>query len=115
MIYPDRVIDCIIAHELAHAIRFLSGRARDINSKKNSVHEEFWADRELKKMLPAINNKYNNRAERRKSLSLMSLLGRINQAGIFSPLGQLWDKLMPFSDNTESTLSKASPLYKSLL
>lgn len=105
MVFPDRLIDCILAHEVSHGNRFLSGRARRINSDKNRRHEEFWTDRELKKILPAINEKYSNREERRKSLKLLSLMGRVSQAGIFSPLGQLWDRLFPFSDNSLFTSS----------
>lgn len=92
LVCEDRMIDCIIAHELAHAKRYLENRAKD-----DIEHEEYWADREIKKMLPIVNSKYNNRSERRKSLMFLhSRINRVSQTGIFTPLGEFWDRLFPF-------------------
>lgn len=97
LICGDRMIDCIIAHELAHAKRRLEDKASD-----NVIHEEFWADREIKKMLPVVNDKYKDRQERKMSLQFIhSQISRTRYAGIFSPLGEFWDRLFPFSDTIQ--------------
>lgn len=93
--FPTRVIDTVLAHEIAHAMRYLEGRDK---YETTSVHAEFWADRELKKYLILINPKYHNKKERLLSIKLMHqmITGRKQQAGVYSPLGQLWDRLRPF-------------------
>lgn len=95
LVYPTRVIDTIFAHEIAHAMRYLEGRD---NFKTTSVHAEFWADRELKQYLVFINPKYHSKKERLISIKLMQdmIPSRKEHAGIWTPLGQLWDRLRPF-------------------
>lgn len=93
--YPTRIIDTIFAHEIAHAMRYLEGRD---NYNTASVHAEFWADRELKKYLILVNPKYHSKKERLISISLMHQMikNRKQHAGIWTPLGQFWDRLRPF-------------------
>lgn len=95
LMYPTRVIDTVFAHEIAHAMRYLEGRD---NYDTTSVHAEFWADRELKKYLILVDPKYHSKKERLISIKLMHELvpGRRHHAGIWSPLGQFWDRLRPF-------------------
>lgn len=100
--FTDRAIDAIVAHELVHAKRILSGIARQpIHEPRNNKHEEFWADREAKKMLPLINPKYNNKNERRKSLIALHKEDkkRWRTTGFLqTKTGEWWDRLFPFSN-----------------
>jgi hypothetical protein len=102
----NRVIDAVVAHELAHASRFLSGREKQdiynndwVIDKKKGDWEEFWADREMKKCLPLVNPKYKSRKERLATLKAYHKhADRRNVIGFKAVPGQLWDRLMPFSD-----------------
>lgn len=98
-----RVIDAVVAHELAHASRFIEGREKDVYNddwsidKKKGDWEEFWADREMKKMLRLINPKYNNRLERLATLKAYhQRTERSKVIGFKAIPGQLWDRLMSF-------------------
>lgn len=99
-----RFIDAVVAHELAHASRFIEGREKDIYDddwgviEKKEKWEEFWADREMKKMLRLINPKYNNKTERLATLKVYQERARRNKViGIKAMPGELWDRLFPFS------------------
>lgn len=102
MMLPKRCIDFLIAHELAHVKRFLENRYKTKLLKRtelNYKNEEYWADREAKKMLAIVDPIYNNKNERRKTLLMASLLLKRGQfAGVFSAFGKLTDILMPFSN-----------------
>lgn len=103
--YPLQVIDSTLAHELTHAKRILSGVAKfPLQDPKNRMHEEFWADRQLKKMLPVINSKYNSRKERKKTLKISHrTFNRTKETGRWTKLGEFWDRLTPFSiDNNKN-------------
>ena len=92
--FPTRVIDATLAHEIAHAMRYLEGRDK---YETTSVHAEFWADRELKKYLILINPKYHNKKERLLSIKLThDMLNRKEYTGQWTALGQFWDRLRPF-------------------
>ena len=102
--FTDRTIDAIIAHELAHAKRIWSGITKlPINTIKKTKHEEFWADRELKKSLVLVNPKYNSKSERRKTLKILHKEDNLRwkATGFFqTKTGELWDELFPFSNNS---------------
>lgn len=113
----DRAIDATIAHELAHAKRILSGIAKkplyntnnnnDEKEKKkiikNNKHEEYWTDRQLKKMLPIVNPKYNDKSERRKTLQALHQEDKtrwVTTGLIQTKTSEWWDELFPFSNNS---------------
>lgn len=104
LMLPKRCIDSTIAHELAHAKRFVDNRYKTKlldKTQLNITHEEYWADREIKKMLPIVDPKYNDKNERRKTLIARSIFlprGGSGAAGIFSAFGKLTDVLRPFSN-----------------
>lgn len=104
ILLPKRCIDATLAHELAHAKRFLEKRYKTKLLKRdtlNQIHEEYWADREVKKMLPIVNPKYNNKNERRKTLLTRNIVcPRGKAAGIASAFGKLTDIVVPFSKNS---------------
>lgn len=98
LLLPDRFIDFLVAHELAHAKRFLEKRVKIQNNKIVDQHEEFWADRELKHYLELINPKYKKRNERYKTIKISQILSpnRENITGDFTYWGRAFDKLVPF-------------------
>lgn len=113
----DRAIDATIAHELAHAKRILSGIAKqplyntnnnnDEKEKKkiikNNKHEEYWTDRQLKKMLTIVNPKYNDKNERRKTLQALHQEDKtrwVTTGLIQTKTSEWWDELFPFSNNS---------------
>lgn len=106
---PTRVIDAVVAHELAHVSRFLSGReSPDIYDddwgidKKKGDWEEFWADREMKKWLKVVNPKYNSRTERLATLKAYHEYAKRQKViGLKAIPGQIWDRLMPFSKSID--------------
>lgn len=101
MIRPDRVIDYVIAHELAHAKRLLEDRVKIKDNDLVEKHEEFWTDREIKKMLPIVNPKYNDKNERRKTLYIAQEMNknRNKRTGKFNKLGEFFDRFFPFHNN----------------
>lgn len=91
---PTASIDCSLAHEIAHAHRFL--RETDTYYTPDE-HLEFWTDRELKKYLPLIDPKYQSKAERRNALRIdhQSII-RDGITGQWTKLGQLWDRIAAY-------------------
>lgn len=113
--YTTRAIDAIIAHELMHAKRILSGVAKQLpenkkykneeeqNKEKEKInkHEEFWTDRQLKKMLPIVNPKYYKKLERKKTLQALHNEDKkrwVTTGLLQTKTGEFWDELFPFSN-----------------
>lgn len=113
--YTDRAIDAIIAHELTHAKRILSGVAKQLSKdkkykneeeqkkKKEKIdrHEEYWTDRQLKKMLPIVNPKYYKKLERKKTLQALHQEDKtrwVTTGLIQTKTSEWWDELFPFSN-----------------
>lgn len=113
LMYPKQYIDAVVAHELAHAKRVIERREikRYPNSDKlkaylnnqNENWEEFWTDREIKKTLPLINRKYNNRAERRAAIYAFHQCDpdRSKIIGHKAILGRWWDRLVAFDNSID--------------
>lgn len=103
VLYPDRIIDAVIAHELAHAVRYIESREINTIRKDGIINErkerwdEFFTDREIKHTLRLIHPKYNNRAERLATLKEYHKIQDSSITGMLTPIGQLWDKMTAFS------------------
>lgn len=99
--YSQEIVDSVLAHELTHAKRILSKISKmPLDNPKNRMHEEFWADRQFKKMLPTVHPKYTSRKERKNTLKIShKTFNRRKETGRWTKLGEFWDRLTPFSIN----------------
>ena len=104
LIDNNRALDASLAHELAHAKRFITGKGKKYlieNNAKNVMHEEFWADRGIRKMLPIVGEHYNNRKQRKKTIIANQASGsRRDITGRWTKFGEFYDRLLSFSNRT---------------